>query len=71
MRKGGFNMYAVKEKKNVSLYQSYSPQFPRHQETEMEVYIAHSVGKSITKDMKTMVRCISGMVVHGFSTKGQ
>lgn len=71
MQKGGVSMYTTKEKKNVSLYQGYSPRFPMHQKTEIEVYIAHSVGKSISKDMNSVVRCISNMVIHGLTTKGQ
>lgn len=69
MRKGGFNMYMAKEKKSVSLYQDFSPKFPNHQDTEMEIYIGHKVGQDISNDMKSMVRCISAMVVRSFSTK--
>ena len=69
MRKGGFKMYMTTEKKNMSLYRDFSPKFPKHQDTEMEIYIGHKVGRDISNDMKSMVRCISAMVVHGFSTK--
>ena len=62
-------MYMTKEKKNVSLYRDFSPTFPKHQDVEMEVYIGNKVGQDISKDMQSMVRSISAMVVHGFSTK--
>lgn len=62
-------MYMTKEKKNVSLYQDFTPQFPKHRDVEMEIYIGHKVGQGISKDMKSMVGCISSMILHGFTTK--
>lgn len=69
MRKGGLDMYMTKEKKNVSLYRDFSPIFPKHKDIEMEIYIGNKVGQDISKDMRSMVKNISTMVVRNFSTK--
>lgn len=61
MRKGGFNMYLQKQKKEPSLYQNYKPRFTKYQDTELSVYVSRTVGKSIAKNMHECVMKMSRM----------
>lgn len=63
VQEGGVSMYALKERKGTSLYKGFSPRFSKYQETEMEVYIAHTVAGDVADNMKSMVRDLSSMVV--------
>ncbi len=67
MRKGGFNMYLMKEKNSKTLYKGYTPKFSRHQDVEVQAYVANVVGHDISRRMKTTVQCMSTMIVHGFT----
>ncbi len=66
MRKGGFNMYTVKGKSNVTLYKGYMTQFPSKRETEIKKHIATVIGNDISKKMRRAISCVSTMIVHGF-----
>lgn len=70
MRKGGFNMYLTKEKPKASLYKSYEPKFSKHKDVEIQAYVAHVVGDDMSKKMKSSIRCMSSMIVEGFSKGG-
>ncbi len=67
MRKGGFNMYLTKEKSKTSLYKNYEPKFPKHKDVEIQAYVAYTVGNDISKKMKSTVRCMTKMIIQGFS----
>lgn len=71
MRKGGFNMYLTKEKKEINLYQGYQPKLPGHQEVEAQVYISHAISGDISKHMQTAIRSMSSMVVRGLVEGGE
>ncbi len=71
MRKGGFNMYLMKEKSSTSLYRGYTPKFSNHQDVEIRAYVANTVGNDIAKHMKVTIRCMSGMIVRGFSRRNK
>ena len=67
MRKGGFNMYLTKEKSKTSLYKNYEPKFPKHKDVEIQAYVAYTVGNDISKKMESTVRCMTKMIIQGFS----
>lgn len=71
MRKGGFNMYSTKEKQSVTLYKKYTPKFSKHQDIEVQAYVANVVSDELSKCMQTMVKGMSGMIVQGFIRKGK
>ncbi len=70
MRKGGFNVYLMKEKPNTSIYKDYKPRFPSHQDVEIQVYVAHTIGNDVSKKMKSGIRCMTEMIIQGFSKGG-
>lgn len=70
MGKGGFNMYLTKEKAGVSLYKNYEPRFPKHKDTEMQAYLAHTIGHDVSKQMKSTIRTMSVMIARGFFKGG-
>ncbi len=70
MRKGGFNMYLMKEKSGTSLYKKYEPRFPKHKDVEIQAYVAHTVGNDMSQKMKSTIRCMATMIVQGFSKGG-
>lgn len=61
MRKGGFNMYLQKPKKEQSLYQNYKPRFTKYQDAELSVYVSRTVGRSIARNMHKCVMQMSRM----------
>lgn len=65
MRKEGFNMYITKEKSNNNLYKSYKPQVSKHQDMEIQVYVAGKISSSISESMRSTVSRMSTMIVHG------
>lgn len=67
MRKGGYNMYLTKEKTKISLYKNYEPKFPKHMDTEIQAYVAYTVGKDMSIKMQSTIRCMSKMIVQGFT----
>lgn len=66
MRKGGFNMYLMKEEPNTPLYENYTPKFPKHQDVELQAHIAYTVGNDMTKKMKSVVDCMTTMIIQDF-----
>lgn len=71
MRKGGFNMYLTKEKKESSIYRGYKPKLPNHQEVEVQVYVSHAVSRDISKHMQDAIKSMSAMIVHGLIEGGE
>ncbi len=69
MRKGGFNMYMVKERKNTSIYSDFKPNTIKHKDAEIEVYVSNVVSHDVSRNMRAVVRSISEMVVSGLSLK--
>lgn len=69
MRKRGFNMYLIKEKSNTTLYENYIPKYPNHKEMEIQAYLAYTVGNDVSKKMKSVVECMTTMIVQGFLKK--
>lgn len=70
MRKGGFNMYLMKDKKESALYQGYKPQFPNYQEAEAQVYVSQVISRDISKQMQVIARSMSTMIVGGLMEEG-
>ena len=62
-------MYMVKVQKRKSIYQNFTPRTVSHKDAEMEVYVSNVVTKDISRNMGTVVKNISAMVVHGLSLK--
>lgn len=71
MRKGGFNMYLTKEKKGAGLYKGYKPQWPNHQEAEVQVYVSHAISRDISKHMQDAIKSMSAMIAHGLTEGGE
>ncbi len=71
MRKGGFNMYLTKEKRESNLYRGYKPQLPKHQEAEVQVYVSQAISRDISKHMQGAIKSMSGMIVHGLIEGGE
>ena len=69
MRKGGFNMYMTKERKNVSIYKEFKPQTVKHKDAEVGVYVCNVVSRDVSRNMRALVRSISAMVASGLSLK--
>lgn len=67
MRKGGFNMFLIKEKTKRSLYKNYEFQFPKHRDAEIQAYVAYKVGKDMSSKMQSTIKSMSKMIVYGFS----
>lgn len=63
-------MYLTKEKSSTSLYRNYEPKFSKHQDVEIQAYIAHAVGYDMTKKMKSTIRYMTAMIVQGVSKGG-
>lgn len=64
-------MYMTKEKKGMSLYRNYTPRFSKHQEIEVQAYVASAISDDLSNRMQSTVRGLSAMIVHGFSKKGR
>lgn len=71
MRKGGFNMFITKEKSKTSLYKNFEPSFPKHEDVEIQAYIAHVVGNDMSKKMQSTISCMTEMIVRGFSKEAK
>lgn len=67
MRKGGFNMYLTKEKPKTSFYKNYKPRFPKHKDVEIQAYVAYTVGNDMSNRMQSTIRCMTKMIIQGFS----
>lgn len=70
MQKGGYNMYLMRGKNNMELYKKYKPKYVKYQDMEVQLYMAHSVSSDISNQMKSMIGCMSEMIVQGF-VKGE
>ncbi len=66
MRKECFNMYLTKEKSNTNLYKNYKPKISKHQDAEIQVYVADMASKDISKRMKATISLMASEVAHGF-----
>ena len=64
-------MYLTKGKKGRNLYNSYNPQYLKHQEMETSVHVAKTVARDISGSMSTCVRHISAIVVRDLRRKGK
>lgn len=71
MRKGGFNMYLTKEKSGTGFYTNYSPRFSKHQDVEIQAYVANVISNDLSKHMQSTVRSMSVMIAQGFLRKGK
>lgn len=67
MRKGGFNMYLTKKKPGRSFYKNFEPRFPKHKDIEIQAYVASTVGNDIADKMQSTIRCMTQMIIQGFS----
>lgn len=67
MRKGGFNMYLTKEKSKTSLYKNFKPTFSKHKDVEIQAYVAYTVGNDMSSKMQSTIRCMTKMIIQGFS----
>lgn len=63
-------MYLMKEKSGTTLYKSYEPKFSKHKDVEIQAYVAHIVGNDMSNKMKSTVKCMTTMIVQGFSKGG-
>ena len=70
MKKGGFNMYMMKDHAGTELYRSFIPKYTKYTNTEIEVHVSHSISKDMTKQMQSTVRSMSQMITHGFTRGG-
>lgn len=59
-------MYLVKEKSKTSLYKNYQPRFPKHKDTEIQAYVAYTVGNDISHKMQSTIRHMSRTIVREF-----
>lgn len=60
-------MYLTKEKSKTSIYKKYEPNFPRHKDVELQAFVAYTVGNDMSGKMKSAIRCMTKMIVRGFS----
>ena len=67
MSKGGINMYLIKEKSKTSLYKNFEPSFPKHKDVEIQAHVAYTVGNDMSNKMQSTIRCMTKMIVRGFS----
>ncbi len=59
-------MYFTKEKPRRSFYKNYEPRFPKHQDIEIQAYVASTVGNDISDKMQSIIRCMTQMIIQEF-----
>lgn len=65
MRKEGFNLYLTKEKNNANLYKRCKPQVSKHQDMEIQVYVADKMSSNISASMRSTVSRMSARITQG------
>ncbi len=71
MRKRGFNMYLERGKTGNSIFNSFSPKFKGHQETEAEVFISRNIAHTLSDNMGSYIKCMSKTIILEILNQGK
>lgn len=60
-------MYMTKQRKHMSIYNNFKPRSVKHKEDEVSLYISNMVSGDVSKNMCSVVKNISSMIISSLS----